>query len=90
MDKISARHILVDSLQRAQELSGELMTLEDFVTAAQNYSSCPSAEQGGDLGEFGRGQMVKPFEDAAFALAVMEISEPVPTQFGYHVIMRTA
>jgi peptidyl-prolyl cis-trans isomerase C len=90
MDKVSARHILVDTLQKAQELSGEIMTETDFVQAAQNYSSCPSAAQGGDLGEFGRGQMVLPFEQAAFALDIMEISQPVQTQFGYHVIMRTA
>ena len=90
MSTVSARHILVDSLEKAQELNGEILTETDFVQAAQNYSKCPSGQQGGDLGEFGRGQMVAPFEEAAFNLEVGSISEPVQTQFGYHLIMRTA
>ena len=90
MDKVSARHILVETLEKAQELSGEIMTETDFAQAAQEHSRCPSRANGGSLGEFGRGQMVPEFEQAAFGLDVMEISEPVQTQFGYHVIMRTA
>ncbi len=89
MDKISARHILVGTFEKAQELSGEIMTETDFVQAAQNNSTCPSSANGGDLGFFGRGQMVPEFEQAAFALDAMEISQPVQTQFGFHVIMRT-
>ena len=90
MDKVTARHILVETLEKAQSLSQEILTETDFAAAASEHSRCPSSANGGNLGEFGKGQMVKPFEDAAFGLDVMEISQPVQTQFGYHVIMRTA
>ena len=57
-----------------------------FEEAAGQFSTCPSGQQGGDLGEFGRGMMVPEFEDAAFALELNTVSEPVKTQFGYHLI----
>ena len=63
---------------------------EDFVEVAQVESHCSSAKRGGDLGLFGRGQMQKPFEDATYALKVGELSEPVSTDSGWHIIMRTA
>jgi len=89
MDKVSAKHILVPDATQAENFSLQLLTQEDFTKAAQMHSRCPSSHQGGDLGEFSRGQMVPEFEQAAFALEVGEISKPVQTQFGYHVIMRT-
>ncbi len=60
----------------------------EFADAAADLSDCPSGSTGGDLGEFTRGQMVAPFEEAAFNLQVGEISEIVETRFGYHIILR--
>lgn len=84
-EEIHARHILVASKEEAQEIAERLKKGEDFATLAKEKSKDPSAE-GGDLGFFTRGQMLKPFEDAAFALEVNQISEPVQTQFGWHII----
>ena len=61
---------------------------ETFAAIAQQVSQCPSGKKGGDLGKFGRGQMVKEFDTAAFALQKGETSQPVKTQFGYHLIKR--
>lgn len=61
-----------------------------FAELAQNYSDCSSARRGGDLGPFSRGAMQRPFEEAAFALKVGELSEAVDTDSGVHIIMRTA
>ncbi len=89
-NKIRASHILVDKYSKAIEVLDRLAAGEDFKKLAQEYSLCPSKKRGGDLGEFGRGQMVKEFEKAAFALKPGEITkEPVKTKFGYHIIMRT-
>ena len=87
-NKMKASHILVDSLNKAQAILGNINT-SNFAQMAQLNSSCPSRANGGDLGEFGPGQMVKPFEDAVVALQVGEISQPVQTQFGYHIILKT-
>ena len=85
---MKASHILVESASVASGLFSQANAL-NFGSLAQTHSKCPSAARGGDLGEFGSGQMVKPFEDATLALAVGEISQPVQTQFGYHLIHRT-
>jgi peptidyl-prolyl cis-trans isomerase C len=84
-EEIHARHILVATEAEAKEVKQRLLKGEDFATVAKEKSKDPSAE-GGDLGFVGRGQMVKPFEDAAFALKVGDISDPVQTQFGWHII----
>ena len=86
-ETVSSKHILVDSEEKANEILAQIkagdITFED---AARANSTCPSKDQGGDLGTFGRGQMVPEFEDATFAMNVGDVSEPVKTQFGYHLI----
>jgi len=83
--EIHARHILVESKAEAEEVAERLKKGEDFATLANEKSKDPGTE-GGDLGFFTRGRMVKPFEEAAFALDVGEVSEPVETPFGWHII----
>lgn len=83
-----ASHILVQTLEEATAIRSEANPL-NFGSLAQAHSKCPSKANGGDLGEFGPRQMVKPFEDGVLALEVGGISEPVQTQFGYHLIHRT-
>jgi peptidyl-prolyl cis-trans isomerase C len=83
--EVHARHILVATEDEAKEVAERLKKGEDFATIAKEKSKDTSAE-GGDLGFFGRGQMLKPFEDAAFALDAGQISAPVQTQFGWHII----
>ena len=86
-ETISAKHILVETEEEAKKVIDELDSGEDFGEVAAKYSKCPSKDAGGSLGEFGRGQMVPEFEEAAFSLDVGELSEPVKTDFGYHVII---
>lgn len=85
-DTIEARHILVDSEELAKEVIEKIKGGMSFADAAAEYSTCPSKAQGGNLGRFGRGQMIPEFEKVAFESEVGEISEPVKTQFGYHII----
>lgn len=83
--EIHARHILVATEEEAKKVKERLKNGEDFATVAKEVSK-DSGTEGGDLGFFTRGQMLKPFEDAAFALEVGQISDPVQTQFGWHII----
>ncbi|MBK5251664.1 MAG: peptidylprolyl isomerase [Peptostreptococcaceae bacterium] len=85
-ESIRTKHILVDSEEAAKSIQAEIGGGLAFEDAATKYSKCPSKENGGDLGMFGRGKMVPEFEAAAFAMNVGEISQPVKTQFGYHII----
>ena len=87
--EVRASHILVKTEEEAKKLYDEIKAGKDFAQAAMEYSSCPSGMTGGDLGFFQRGVMVKPFEDAAFSLAIGELSQPVETQFGWHLILVT-
>lgn len=88
--EIRASHILVESEEKAKKLLDEIRAGKSFADAAQEVSLCPSKRDGGDLGFFQKGVMVKPFEDAAFALKeIGQISEPVQTQFGWHLIQLT-
>ncbi len=89
MNQVRASHILVKDQKQAQDIKTRIEAGESFELLAESYSQCPSKEQGGDLGWFGKGQMVKPFEEAAFSQAVDTVSAPVKTQFGYHLIKVT-
>ena len=82
-----AKHILVDSEEQCQSIKEEIENgTKSFEDAAKEYSTCPSNAKGGDLGEFGKGQMVKEFEDAAFEAEIGSVAGPVKTQFGYHLV----
>ncbi len=86
-ETVVASHILVDSEEKANEILAELKAGKiSFADAAKQYSSCPSGQEGGSLGEFGHGQMVPEFDAACFSMEVGAISDPVQTQFGYHLI----
>lgn len=89
MSTITASHILVEKEYEAEDVIKKLKEGNSFESLAKAYSKCPSSADGGDLGSFGKGMMVEAFEKAAFALQVGEVSAPVRTQFGYHIIKRT-
>jgi peptidyl-prolyl cis-trans isomerase C len=86
--KVHCAHILVKTETEAKAVKARLDKGEKFGAVAQQVSLCPSGKKGGDLGKFGRGQMVKEFEKAAFELEKGATSGPVKTQFGYHIIKR--
>ncbi|MCK4483511.1 MAG: peptidylprolyl isomerase [Candidatus Thorarchaeota archaeon] len=89
--KVKASHILVDKHSKAVEIIRKIAEGEDFAKMAREHSSCPSRKKGGDLGFFGKGQMVSEFEKATFTLSVGAMTrDPVKTKFGYHIIKRTA
>ncbi len=103
-DQVQASHILLmyqgssrstatrtkeEAQQQIQQLKEQLDGGADFAKLAGEHSDCPSGKQGGDLGAFGRGQMVGPFEDTTFNMPVGTISDVVETDFGYHIIKRT-
>jgi peptidyl-prolyl cis-trans isomerase C len=85
-ESVRAKHILVDTIEEAENIVAEIKGGLSFEAAANQYSKCPSKAQGGDLGSFTRGRMVPEFEKAAFELPVGEVSAPIQTQFGYHII----
>jgi len=86
MAKARARHILVDSEQACNDLKTQIENGADFGEMARQHSSCPSGREGGDLGEFSQGQMVREFDEVVFSGEVGEVHGPVQTQFGYHLI----
>ena len=93
VNRVQALHILVPTEQQAIEIRNEILQgqsqqeiFNNFMNAAKKYSKCPSGSSGGILGWFGRGDMVPEFEKAAFDLQPGQVSEPVKTQFGWHLI----
>ncbi|MFQ5815755.1 MAG: peptidylprolyl isomerase [Candidatus Hydrothermarchaeaceae archaeon] len=87
-DKVHCAHILVKTEAEARKVLDDLRSGASFAKLAQKCSLCPSKKRGGDLGTFGRGRMVREFERAAFSLSKGQVSDPVRTQFGWHVIKR--
>ncbi|HMF29949.1 MAG TPA: peptidylprolyl isomerase [Candidatus Lokiarchaeia archaeon] len=87
--KMRASHILVKKLTQAQQIKDDIEGGADFKVLAEKFSDCPSKKKGGDLGWFTKGSMVPEFETAVRNLKMNEISGPVKTQFGYHIIKRT-
>ena len=86
-ESVNASHILVDSEEKANEILAKINAGEvSFEDAARENSTCPSKDNGGNLGEFTRGQMVPEFDEAVFSMEVGTVSAPVKTQFGYHLI----
>lgn len=90
MAKASARHILVSTEEKCVELKKQIEEGADFAAVAKQHSSCPSGKQGGGLGEFGRGQMVKEFDEVVFNGELNTVHGPVKTQFGYHLLEVTS
>lgn len=90
MAQASARHILVSSEEKCNELKVEIEGGADFAQIAKDNSSCPSSRDGGNLGTFGPGQMVKEFDEVVFSAPINVVQGPVKTQFGYHLLEVTS
>jgi len=86
MAQAAARHILVSTEEQCNDLKQQIADGSDFAELAKEHSSCPSGQQGGALGTFGPGQMVKEFDDVVFSAPVGEVQSPVKTQFGFHLV----
>ncbi len=90
MVKATARHILVETEEACEDLKQQIVGGKDFAEIAKEFSACPSGKQGGDLGEFGPGQMVPEFDQVVFSADLNSVQGPVKTQFGYHLIEVTS
>lgn len=90
MTVATARHILVETQEQCEELKSQIEGGADFVEVAKEHSQCPSSQQGGDLGQFSPGQMVKEFDEVVFSGDLAKIHGPVQTQFGFHLIEITS
>ncbi|GJQ59942.1 MAG: peptidylprolyl isomerase [Candidatus Scalindua sp.] len=88
--KASARHILVDSKEKCEEIKTQIEGGSEFADLAKEHSQCPSGKQGGDLGEFSPGQMVPEFDQVVFQEEINKVHGPVQTEFGYHLIEITS
>lgn len=90
MTQATARHLLVDSEAKCNELKAQIEAGADFADVAKANSSCPSGAKGGDLGQFGPGMMVPEFDKVVFSAPVNTVQGPVKTQFGYHLLEVTS
>ncbi len=90
MLQATARHLLVNSEEECQQLKQQILDGADFAEIAKAHSSCPSGAQGGDLGSFGPGMMVREFDEVVFSAPLNEVQGPVKTQFGYHLLEVTS
>jgi len=90
MTVATARHILVDTEEQCEELKTQIAAGADFADIAKEHSSCPSGRNGGDLGQFGPGQMVPEFDKVVFSADINTVQGPVQTQFGYHLLEVTS
>lgn len=90
MAQASARHILVSTEDECTKLKADIEAGADFAQVAKDHSSCPSSRDGGNLGTFGPGQMVKEFDEVVFSAPVNVVQGPVKTQFGYHLVEVTS
>ena len=86
MVQATARHLLVSSEDQCQTLKQQIVDGADFAKIARAHSSCPSGAQGGELGSFGPGMMVKEFDEVVFSAPLNEVQGPVKTQFGFHLL----
>ncbi len=86
MTTAAARHILVATEEACQDLKDQIENGADFAALAAEHSQCPSGKQGGELGSFSPGQMVREFDEVVFSADVGQVHGPVQTQFGYHLI----
>ena len=86
MPRACARHILVKTKDQAEKLKQQLADGADFAKLAKKHSTCPSKRDGGSLGEFNKGDMVKAFDDAVFKGPLLKVQGPIKTRFGYHLI----
>lgn len=90
MVQATARHLLVSTEEQCIELKKQIDNGADFAEVAKSYSSCPSGAQGGELGSFGPGMMVKEFDQVVFSGPINQVLGPVKTQFGYHLLEVTS
>jgi peptidyl-prolyl cis-trans isomerase C len=90
MVQATARHLLVSSEEQCQALKQQILDGADFAQIARAHSSCPSGAQGGELGSFGPGMMVREFDEVVFSAPLNVVQGPVKTQFGYHLLEVTS
>ncbi len=86
MAQATARHILVDTEDGCLDLKNQIESGADFAEMARQHSQCPSGQQGGELGTFQRGQMVREFDQVVFNEEIGKVHGPIKTEFGYHLI----